>query len=468
MEFVDVVVVGAGLAGLTAAADLVDRGHRVRVLEARDRVGGRTTGKLMSDGHTIEMGGQWFGPTQTEVLSLAEAHGLETYPQYDEGDQQLVWNGKVTRFGNDEPRLSPEAAAEVGRLTGELEAMAATLDLEQPWSASQADEWDGITFGSWLRAATDNDEALAFWRLFVPAIFAAEAHEVSLLHFLFYIASGGGIAMLLGTRDGAQDCRLVGGSHLISEALAESLGDVIRLGSPVHTIEHFADRVIVRYDGGEVSARRAVIALAPALAGRLRYAPALPASRDQLTQQVPMGSVIKVNVLYERPFWRDAGLKGSTMSFEDPLSVAVDNTPSGSRHGVLAGFFEGVHARRVGALPREERRAIAIECLTKYFGPEAAEPLEYHELDWSSEEYSRGCYGGRFGTGVWTAYGPQLSQPVGVIHWAGTETAAVWNGYMDGAVRSGHRAADEIHAALSSPANGRPVGAMRSGQPAAR
>jgi len=453
METVDVVVVGAGLAGLTTARDLVARGHSVVVLEARDRVGGRTTGTALADGHTIEMGGQWFGPTQTEVLALADELGLKTYPQFDEGDAQLVWKGEVHRAPNAGLRLSPAAVEEVGRMQVELEEMAGTLDLERPWAAPQADEWDAMTLRTWLDSASDNEEALAFLRFFAPAIFAAEAHEMSLLHFLFYIASGGGISMLLGTRDGAQDCRMVGGSHLISEALAESLGDVVRLSSPVHSIEHDAGGAVVTYAGGQVAARRVVVTLPPTLAGRLRYAPALPASRDQLTQQVPMGSVIKINVLYDRPFWRDAGLKGSTISLEDPLSVAVDNTPHESGHGVLAGFFEGVNARRMGALSPEERRAVALGCLVKFFGPEAAEPLEYHEKDWGAEEYSRGCYGGRFGTGVWTAYGPALSEPVGVIHWAGTETAAVWNGYMDGAVRTGHRAADEVGTALSATTN---------------
>jgi monoamine oxidase len=450
MEHVDVVVVGAGLAGLAAATDLVAHGHRVLVLEARDRVGGRTIGQQLADGHTIEMGGQWFGPTQTAVLELAEMHGLKTYPQYDEGDQQLVWQGKVRRIKGDQARLSEEAAAEVGRLVAELEEMAATLDLKRPWAAPQAAEWDQTTFRSWLDAASDDAEALAFLRFFAPAIFAAEAHEMSLLHFLFYIASGGGIGMLLGTTGGAQDSRLVGGSHLISEALADSLGEVVRLSSPVHSIEHGPEGAVVRYDGGEVSARRVVVTLPPALAGRLRYSPALPAARDQLTQQVPMGSVIKINVVYDKPFWREAGLKGSTMSFEDPLAVAADNTPHHSERGVLAGFFEGVHARRLSAMTREERRAIAIDCLVKFFGPQAADPLEYHEKDWAAEEYSRGCYGGRFGTGVWTAFGPALAEPVGVIHWAGTETAAIWNGYMDGAVRTGHRAADEVHTALTA------------------
>jgi monoamine oxidase len=450
MESVDVAVVGAGLAGLTTAADLVAQGYRVVVLEARDRVGGRTTGHLLSDGQTIEMGGQWFGPTQTAVLDIAEAHGLKTYPQYDEGDAQLVYEGEVRRIAPGEPRVSPEAAAEVGRLTVELEAMAATLDLERPWAAEQAPEWDAITLRGWLESASDNAEALAFWRFIAPAIFAAEAHEMSLLHFLFYIASGGGIGMLLGTRDAAQDCRLVGGSHLISEAMADSLRDVLRLSSPVRSIEHHPNGAVVRYEGGEVAARRVVVTLPPALAGRLHYTPPMPALRDQLTQQVPMGSVIKVNLLYERPFWRESGLKGSTISLEDPLCVAVDNTPQDSRHGVIAGFAEGIHARRLTTLSPAERRTIVLECLVKYFGPEAANPLEYLEKDWSAEEFSGGCYGGRLGTGVWTAYGPHLSKPVGVIHWAGTETAAIWNGYMDGAVRSGHRAADEVHTALSS------------------
>ena len=163
-----------------------------------------------------------------------------------------------------------------------------------------------------------------------------------------------------------------------------------------------------------------------------------------------MGSVIKMNIRYDRPFWRESGLAGNVISFDDPLTVAIDNTPHGSHHGVLAGFLEGVHARRLGMLPAEERRAIVLDCLVRWLGPEAGEPLEYHEKDWAAEEYSRGCYGGRFGTGVWTAFGPALAEPVGVIHWAGTETAAIWNGYMDGAVRSGYRAADEVRSAIAA------------------
>ncbi|MEU5979676.1 flavin monoamine oxidase family protein [Streptomyces sp. NPDC047315] len=450
MERCDVAVVGAGLAGLTTAVDLVARGHRVVVLEARERVGGRTTGRVMEDGHTVEMGGQWLGPTQDEVLALCETYGLRTYSQYVTGDNLIVRGGTVRRYRPGEPRLSRTAAAEFVRMKAELESMAAAVDLERPWESPGAREWDAVTLRTWLTDATRDDETLAFWDFLVAGLFAAESHELSLLHFLFYLASGGMLEMLLGVENGAQDRRVAGGSHRIAEAMAASLGDAVRLSSAVRAVEHGPDGVVVHHYGGVLAADRAVVALPPALAGRLRYSPALPGARDQLTQQVPMGSVIKINVLYESPFWRTSGLSGQVAAPGRPLSVTLDNTPEDSPHGVLVGFFEGAQARSAAALSADARRALALECLTEYFGPRAAEPLQYLELDWSSEEYSRGCYGGRLGTGVWTAYGPKLREPVGVVHWAGAETASVWNGYMDGAVRSGRRAAQEVHAALAS------------------
>jgi monoamine oxidase len=237
---------------------------------------------------------------------------------------------------------------------------------------------------------------------------------------------------------------VVGGTHQVSERMANELGGRVRLGAVVRTIRQDEDSVVVDYEGGSVTAQRVVVAVPPTLAGRIRYVPALPAQRDGLTQQFPAGSVIKFQVGYETPFWRREGLSGSVVSLDDEFAIVLDNSPADASCGVLVGFLEGKHARSASQLSTEERRELVIGSLVKYFGPHAADPFDVIEQDWSVEEFTRGCYGGRLGAGAWTQYGRALCTPVGRIHWAGAETSDIWNGYMDGAIRSGRRAADEI------------------------
>ncbi|MEU2236077.1 flavin monoamine oxidase family protein [Streptomyces vietnamensis] len=447
---VDVVVVGAGLAGLTAARAVRAAGRSVMVLEARDRVAGRNLGHHLSNGTAVELGGQWIGRTQTEALKLVSELGLETFLTYDDGAAVTLYNGKRTQYADETFGLSYESAVEVGRLQQELEGLADQVSLSSPWSSPAAAELDRQTVDAWLRAHTDNAEALAFWGAIIPAVFSAEPAEMSLLHFLFYIKSGGMIDNLVSTTGGAQELRVVGGTHQMSERLADQLGDAVRVNAPVRQISHDDNGVQVDYEGGRITAQRVIVAIPPTLAGRLVYKPALPASRDGLTQQIPMGSVIKVQVAYPTPFWRDAGLSGFGFSLDDELSVTMDNSPPDGSCGVVVGFFEGAHARSAARLSLEERRAAAVATLVKMFGPEAQNPIEYVEQDWMEEEYTRGCYGGRLGAGVWTQYGAALAEPVGRIHWAGAETSEVWNGYMDGAIRSGHRAAAEALAQLEA------------------
>ena len=442
----DVVVIGAGLAGLTAAAELERGGHAVVVLEARDRVGGRMLNDHLADGTPLEVGGQWAGPTQRRVLALAEQLGVATFPTHVTGDSLMEYRGRLMRYRGTIPRLNAAALADVGQAQLKLDRMARRVPLDAPWEAPRAAALDGQSFASWLRRNTVTRGARQLIALSIAAVWACEPEDVSLLHVLFYIHSAGSFDALVGTEGHAQDRRFVGGSALIAERLAARLADV-RLGAPVTEITQDDDGV----EAGGVRARHAVVALAPALAGRLRYDPALPADRDQLTQRTPNGSVIKAMCAYPEPFWRADGLSGQAASTDGAVRVVFDNSPADGSRGVLLGFFEGRQAREWSPRTPAERRAVLTATFVRLFGARAAAPEEYLERDWSAEEYTRGCYGAHLPTGAWTAFGPALRRPAGRVHWAGTETATVWSGYMDGAVQSGERAAAEIAVRLGRP-----------------
>lgn len=462
----DVAIVGGGLAGLVAARQLAAAGMRPLVVEARDRVGGRLLNEEIGEGKVVEIGGQWIGPTQERIAALASGLGVATFPTYDEGREVLEMGGKRTTY-SDFDRVRPELLRDLSRAISplalidfeqaraRLDRMARRVPLEAPWQAPKARLWDSQTFATWLRRNTRTAHARSLFELVTEAVWAAEPADVSLLHVLFYTRSGSGFNSLIGTNGGAQQDRFHGGSQRIALLMAEQLGaERMRLGAPVRRIEHGGDGgVVVHAAGGtagsvSVQAQRAIVAVPPTIAGRIDYDPPLPALRDQLTQRMPQGSVIKTMAIYDEPFWRREGLSGQGTSDVGPARVTFDNSPPDGSPGVLLGFLEGRFARHWATRPAAERREAILAGHARLFGPRAARPAAFVERIWAEEEWTRGCYGCLMTTGGWTEYGRALREPVGRLHWAGAETATVWNGYMDGAVSSGERAAAEVLAQI--------------------
>lgn len=436
---VDVAVVGAGLAGLVAARDLRARGWEVTVLEARDRVGGRTWTVPGQGGALLDHGAQFVGPSQQRILALADDVGVPTHLCYGVGERYVSINGQA-----DVDLTAVADAVEA------LERMARQVPLDAPGTAEHAWQWDAETFQTWLLRTVPGTVERATLRAITRAVFAAEADELSLLHVLTYLHSAGSMAALTQMDGGAQERRFVGGAQLIALRLAESLGSGgVRLRSPVRGIYQSRDQVRIEIENGDtVRARRVVVAVPIPLAGSIRFAPALPGRRAQLHQRMSPGMTIKLHCVYPTPFWRDAGHSGRMFADRGYVSVTFDSSGPDGTPGVLTGFVEGDAARSFAGLPADRRRAVVGEELTGVFGPRAASPLDYTECNWLDEEWTRGCYGANFGTGGWTRYGAALREPVGRIHWAGAETSTVWMNYMDGAVRSGERVAGEVAAAL--------------------
>ena len=453
MNDVDVIVVGAGFAGLSAARALREAGKAVTVLEARDRVGGRTFTTKTSAGPWVDLGGQWIGPQQHEVNALVSELGIETFPLWTRGHNLVFAKGKSKRYRGTIPRVAMLSLLDIGLAQFRLERMSKKVPLDAPWKAPKAAEWDARSLGDWLDQNLKTKLGRDLFDAGLETVYAASGHEISLLHALFYVHSGGNLDILLGTEGAAQATRIAGGMQSFAEKLAATLGnDVVKLSCPVRRIENGGDRVIVHHDGGQVRAARVVIAIPPKLVPEIRFEPKLQGLRADLVKRMPMGAVIKHTAVYDRPFWRDEGLSGMVVSDEGPIHIVFDNSSPDDARGLLMGFSEATAARKLGALSEEERRAAAVGCFARYFGERARTPLAYLDHVWEHDPWSGGCYGAFMPPGVWTTLGPAIREPQGRIHWAGTETATVWSGYIDGAISSGKRAAAEIVATSSSAA----------------
>lgn len=444
----DVCIVGAGFAGLAAAWRLKQAGVSVIVLEARGQVGGRSSTVALNDGGWVDWGGQWVGSSQERFYALIKEMGCETYPSPHFGktlQRSIVEADLYYRIDENADDAFPGSDL-LKAIYKQLDGIADTVDVNAPWAHPDGKALDAITFAEWLRQNVQHDGARQFAATEVGSVPSASPEEISVLHLAWLIKACHGIGELFGD---AQADRVIGGTQRVARRVAARLKNEIKLNQPVRRIQWNDKGAVVQSDSIAVAARRVIVCVPPNLAGAIEYEPALTTSRMQVTQRWPQGLVIKVSMVYSAPFWRDDGLNGTSYDHLSVMGETADssNPPAYSKAGILTGFVYSDNARKVAPLPAEERKRILLGEVAKRFGPKALEPINYHESNWTQAQWTRGCFTGFLTPGATTLFGSAVRDPVGPIHWAGTETSTDWPSFIDGAIRSGEREAELIRRA---------------------
>lgn len=441
----DVVICGGGLSGMTAAWRLVQAGKSVAVLEASDRLGGRTLTRKGSDGAALDLGAQYVGPSQTRILNLAAELGIAVFKGYGPGDGLLDYQGRRFRLPDGAFALADADLEEFGRVTAAINALAAQVPLDAPQNAPKARAWDAVTMRSWITENVQSPLVAAFVKLTVTALLGVSPDEISLLFFAYYVRHGDSFEMLISTRDGAQDSRFVGGAQQFSQRLAKRLpAGAVHLESPVSKIIQRAAGVEVYAGAISIVANQVIVAMPPGAADRILFDPPLPTARRELQVRSPMGRYMKIIASYDRAFWKDAGLNGEALNLSGYLFGVFDESEPAAGSHALLGFAAADKLIELRALGSTERRGRILGEFASFFGEAALKPSDYLEYDWDDDHWIGGGPVICPPPGTLSRVGAALRDPVGRIHWAGTEAAPKWTGYLDGAVRAGEAAAKAV------------------------
>ena len=446
---VDVVVVGAGLSGLICARALKRSGLVVRLLEARDRIGGRLESYTTASGTVVDLGGQWVGATHHRMNSLLEDLQLRRFPSFYDGEGIFHWQGEAHRAG-----LEPETTSSVvffrpDALPLPTDQIVQTLQLQReffhlveqvpasaPWTAPGAMQLDRTTIASWLsrRQACPLARYPFSWLTRVGGSGGFEPWESSMLHLAWTQA-------VAPQREGPETWLVEGGMGQVAQRLAAELTPCLQLGAPVRAIEDTGTGVRVHHSAGALEAKAVVVAIPPPLRLGLHFSPPLPASWRGLLQRSPMGAMVKVLALYPKAFWREDGLNGLGLGTLPTLELVADSSPPGGRPGILAGFIAAERAVQWQGQPEARREAMVRADLASYFGPRAASPTQLILKNWNGEPWSSGAFTSFLIPGTWHTYGSIWQEPHGRVIWAGTEAAQRWPGYFEGAIEAGLTAA---------------------------
>jgi monoamine oxidase len=441
----DVCVVGAGYAGLTTARALRQAGRSVVVLEARDRIGGRVWTQHLDDGTAVDRGGGWIAPYHDAVAALAAEVGISTYKTWVKGAHLLVDGDRIRRYTGLIPKISPLAVLSIARAQMKVDRLSKHVPLDAPWTAPRAAEWDHRTVQDFVdHCGIRKGIGADLFEMAVRGLFTGGLEDTSFLNLLFLVRAHGSINHLFSIEKGAQENLVDGGFGSIAARMADDLGEAVHLSAPVRSVHQRDDRVDVEADGVGVAARHVVITVPPALVAEIVFDPVLPDDRMTLYRELVAGPESKTLIVYDEPFWRADGFSGQTADPGSASEVTIDASPASGAPGVIASFTFGPVAKRVDELDPAVRRQAVIDALTARLGPKAASPVELIETPWWKQEWTRGCSMAHFRPGLLTRSGPLLQEPFGRVHWAGTETATTSHGAVDGAVRSGQRAASEI------------------------